>query len=125
MNKREIQQQKARIVRLSKKWCSVLGLGWWEIETEHVDKLSHPGYETVFMLTSSDWQYMRAKITVGLEDIAELSDYQLEGCYLHELMHIFLAELDGNPKDWDKHVERVATQLSRAFLWFREEIEKN
>lgn len=51
--------------------------------------------------------------------VREIGDKELERCFVHELMHIFLSETGD---DWLDHEERVASTLTKAFLWQRDKL---
>lgn len=114
------EEQRARIRSLADKWLKPLGLLWWErIEFSYFDNRHHfdrdSGNEALF-ITYADWRYLDALVEVNLALAAELGDERLELCFVHEMMHIHLDELQVS-EEYHDHEERVATCLARAFLW--------
>ncbi len=131
MNDAEFEQQKARLIALIDRWIKPLGLAWWSIDIVYVRDDYKPPFATPQKTVSLaycevDWRYYEATITWNMPEVLELSDWKLERGFVHELMHIFIHEMRwtaSNDADALDHEERVASTLSKAFLWLREELE--
>lgn len=121
MTDAEYEATKARIQAALDKWVDTLGLKWWMItynwsRDSLPDAPSKEGWIGVAKV-QVQWPYMTAQISFGVCDFQDDSDETIEFHVLHELMHIFLAEMKTPGKDASNHEERVATQLARAFQW--------
>ena len=132
MTDAEFEVQKKRIEKLRKWWYGALGLGWWLITYQYV----RDGFEVdgerapnTVASTHADWRYLHATIQWNIRalDSKEIGDEELEGIFVHEVMHIFVNEFrDGSQqserteRDALAHEERVCTQLAKAFLWTRD-----
>lgn len=135
MTDAEFELQKNRIEPLLKKWCHVLGLGWWRIKAVYEREQDaapatgtqyHTGKWGRAMSTNVDWRYASGVITAYLLQTALIDDDELERCIVHECCHIFLNETRTSDKeDWLDHEERVATILSRAFIWLRDAVKED
>lgn len=111
--------QQTRITKLADKWINPLGLGYWRIDTEYLNErlpASNSGAVRAFTVTALS-EYLTATISVSIPVIAEMSDERLEAMFVHELMHIFLSEIQHECDDLDWHIERICTRLADAFLW--------
>lgn len=110
-----------RVNALAKKWVKPLGLGYWTTHLNFLVEIVRDGGNAVGMTCDADWRYQEATITVNVRAVKDLTDSELESCFVHELMHIFLNEM----REGDiKHEERVATQLQKAFLWAVENVQR-
>lgn len=126
----EYEAQKARVNALVDQWVKPIGLGWWRIDIcwERDDpplSQATPHFRTL-MSCRAEWKYLLAEITVYLAAIRDLDDERLEYAFVHELMHIFLAEMRVTSEDEAEHQrdheERVATTLAQALLWLRDSV---
>lgn len=123
------EAQKNRVTDLIDRWVKTIGLGWWRItyryRREFAESESASNYETK-MQCEAQWKYSQACITVYVPAIAECSDDALEWLFLHECMHIFLAEMRVETSEQavhqQEHEERVASSLASAFLWLRDSL---
>lgn len=126
MKRREFKRQIKRIKALNCKWLGPLGLLWWHIDTNYYDSSAEfhaaTGVTSV-MSVCVEWRYAHATISVNVPVIAGLDDERLEFNYLHELAHIFLAELTEVDKPSSEHEEHAATVLAKAFVWLRKACE--
>lgn len=95
-------------------WANVLGLGNWDMEF----KLAKCDKEcdAVAGEAKVQWQYQQAIITFYRKGLKGLDADGVEQIIVHELMHVFLNEMREEGID---HEERVATMLSKAFLWVK------
>jgi hypothetical protein len=128
VNDEEFERQKARIQALADRWIRPVGLGWWSIDIDYErgplevnDKLE----PKTIGATSVDWRYAHACITFNLSNVRDQSDADLERCFVHELMHVFLNEMRwarADDADHIDHEERVASTLTKAFLWLRDSL---
>lgn len=118
MDDREFNKQRRRIRALIRKWVKPLGLGWWTVNFEFSREpiASNNAGESVAANCHALWPYKTALIKFYMPDLSDLSDEDLERVFVHELMHIFLAEAR---EDDLHHEERVASDLANAFLWIR------
>jgi hypothetical protein len=123
MNDAEYAQHKARIETLIDHWHVPLGLRWWHLEYTYVrddfEVDGKPAPDTIARCTAN-WRYGHACITWNMARVKEQSDEMLERAFVHELMHVFLNEARENGDDWLDHEERVASTLTKAFLWQRD-----
>jgi hypothetical protein len=132
MTDKEYRQQKARIIALTKKWITPLGLRWWKVEIVYSrDGLDQPEDENRCLIaqTTVDWHYLLATITFDMRQLGDQSDAELESYFVHECCHILVNEMRmwaGEEMSRDKHEEvikheeRVVTMLTKAFLWTRQ-----
>lgn len=95
-------------------WARVLGLGDWDIDF----KLAKRDREDELTAGEANvqWQYQQATITFYSKVLKGLDADAIEKIVVHELMHVFLNEMREEGID---HEERVATMLSKAFLWVK------
>ena len=110
--------EKKRIRKIAKDWQDVLALYEWEITTEYVDgPLLVDGAlnRDAAGCAKVNWQYRSATISFNTQETAKMSDVELEGCYVHEAMHVLIREMR-EPDDDLKHEERTASTLAWAFL---------
>lgn len=138
MNDREFNEQKKRIQALIDKWKDPLGLGWWqinfnycregEIERTHGD--DPEARFTALMDVQSEWQYLHASVRVNMPKLAQVDDEDLEQSFVHELMHIYVSEMQVPAwadapaeiiQSLRDHEERVVTMLARAVCWVRQQ----
>lgn len=129
MNDAEYEAQKQRLRDLSHKWVEALGLGWWNIQLEYARDNYEPAEGNTrngeLARCKTDWRYGHACITWNMLVLPGIDDEELELAFLHELMHIFLNEMRWartNDSDSLDHEERVASTLTKAFLWFRDSL---
>jgi hypothetical protein len=126
MKRKAYRKARARIRRLADKWVGPLGLKWWTIEQcyydssdEYAAALDCDATSTVATCVS-DWRYRTARISFNLPLWKTLTDAEAEHHYVHELCHLFLAELQHDADDRQAHVERVCQTLADAFLWVKQ-----
>jgi len=127
MNDETFEAQRARIQALIEQWHAPLGLKWWtvthaygrSIEDMPVDSPQGTGSD-VLAKCQVDWEYLRARVTWNLQNVADCDDEYLEKAFVHECMHIIVNEMRFHDEDL-KHEERVCTVLANAFLWTRGE----
>lgn len=116
-----IDTQVARIEALADKWLEPLGLKWWrKIWFNYSTNREEfgAGNDEAIMRVTTDWRYMEAVVDINLLYVAEEDDADLEHDFLHEMVHILLDEISN--KEQEDHVERVTTQVARAFQWVRD-----
>ena len=116
-----IDEQVARIEALADKWLAPLGLKQWRrITFEYCLNRAEfgTGNNEALMVVSADWRHTEAVVDVNVLYIAEQDDADLEHCFLHEMVHILLDEI--SDEEQRGHVERVTTQVARAFQWVRD-----
>lgn len=125
MDDAEFARQKQRIDDLAKKWINPLGLGWWDIQFGHErDRFEvdgKPAPETLGQCRAN-WRYGHAYVEFNMPRVQNQTDDELERAFVHELMHIFLSETRESGDDWLDHEERVASCLTKAFLWLRDSL---
>lgn len=131
MTDKEFKAQKLRIKKLTKKWHSDLGLGWYQVRHTYHRVRQEAGTPTAYapkaikgvwetpMSVVCDPNYGMATINYHLPVCAELDDAELEDTFLHECMHIFLSPLRTGTK-LSGAEESVATRLAYAVKWVRE-----
>lgn len=123
MTDAEFKKQIDRIKSLHK-WGRALGLGSWAIRHEYcrqADDLAHPEDADAVATCRADWRYLRATVGWNIWQLSALTDKELEKTYVHELMHVFLNELQKKGMD---HEERVAETLAVAIIWCRDDAKK-
>lgn len=123
MKRKAVKAQIRRIKKLGDKWLTPMGLKWWSIEhrfNASRKPFRHEGDRETVMKTTTAWQYRRAWIDFNVPLIATLSDHEVEHDYVHELCHILVEEMRGNPSDEQMHCERAVDSLADAFMWTRE-----
>lgn len=130
MNDSEYEAQRERLKALADKWVGPLGLGWWDLDFAYARDDYEPKHDNSrhdeLANCRCDWRYGHAMITWNMPLAAEQSDEQLERAFVHELCHIFLNEMRwAREADTDglDHEERVASTLTKAFLWLRDALE--
>jgi len=126
VKRKAFEAQRQRIQRLEEKWAPPMGLRWWTITHVCYAKRKRYAKETgcdirTAAACAADWRYCSATISFNLPIWATLSDDKAEAYFVHELVHIFLEELESPRADHDDHEERVCTRLAKAFLWVRGE----
>ncbi len=108
--------ERKRILRVAKKWRDVLAMYEWNLQTRYTDgTLIVDGAlaPRASGCAEVDWQYRLATLEFNLQATAKMTDAELEECYVHEAMHIYLNEMREGEM---KHEERVATSLSYALI---------
>lgn len=125
MTDAEYEAQKARLLAVSERWITPLGMGWWRVTHiwERAEGASDKGDDRCPVASVVvDWEYRHVGITWYLPTVARRSDEDLEQDFVHECCHILVNEMrqwrDAN--DGLQHEERVCTDLARAFLWVRQ-----
>lgn len=131
MTDAEYRVQRKRLMLLQDKWHSTLGLRWWNVTYSYSrDPLKSEAAEgrTCLAQTMVNWEYMKATITFDMQAVIDETDDDLEVCFVHECMHIFVNEMrmwaesempSGKMDEAIKHEERVVTQLTNAVIWSR------
>lgn len=109
-------QTKKLINKYMKWWVKWTGLGFHTITTTYVDFWDSD--LNADAVCASHWQYLDHMITFNLTKCNPLTENQIEQTVVHELMHIFLNELQSDDVDIN-HEERVASSLQKAFMWVR------
>lgn len=107
-------QTKKLINRYMKWWVKWTGLGFHTIQTKFVD-FWEGGLEAD-AICNAKWQYLEHEVCFNITECNKLTEYQLEVTIVHELMHIFLNEMQETGID---HEERVASSLQKAFMWVK------
>ena len=131
MNDAEYEQQVARLLALADQWVRPIGLGWWRVDlaydrdgADFADSEVKVGGFTKGTTARcfADWRYGTATIVWNMPAVAHLSDDDLEAVFVHELMHVFLSEMQEGARQSVQrpHEERVASTLQKAFLWIRD-----
>jgi len=128
MNDAEYEAQRARLKVLIDRWIYALGLGWWRITNSYdrtgedfadAAQVDHGFHTGVAARCYPEWRYLMATIVWNMPEVERMDDETLEIAFVHELMHIFLHELHSDDEDHLAHEERVASMLSKAFIWAR------
>lgn len=128
MTDAQFKAQRRRLKALIKRWHHRLGLAWWRVHyVYHRDSSEFASsddglvHNAAAATTLADWRYLEATISFNMQELAELDDEALEFVFVHELMHVLVAEMraDHEGKRRHEHVdheERVCTTLARAFI---------
>lgn len=110
----------ALVQEKAKWWVKWLGLGYWDISFQFGEGKPEGKYsEYLVGLSEPIWQYQTATITFYPKNMKHMTADEIEKLVVHELMHVFLNEMREEGID---HEERVATMLSKAFIWTREAV---
>ena len=107
------KQARKLINKYLKWWVANTGLGYHRIVTKFVDHWE--GGLDCDALCDSKWQYLDHSITFNLAKMQTMTKEEVEITIVHELMHIFLNEMQTDDLDV-KHEERVASSLQKAFM---------
>ena len=109
MTDKEVRLLTSKLKLLIKKWIKsdALCLKYWHLSfvferepsSEHADA-------NAFCISS--WRYQRATIVFNLPNLTSFADDELEHIFLHEVMHVVLAELELD----DGKDEHIATTLA-------------
>ena len=97
-----------------------MGLGDWTISTEFVEELEGGGDEEFLsaMRVFVYWEYKNAVIKISHKALKDRTKKEVERLIVHELAHCLVDEIK---EGGIKHEERVATNLTNAFIWVRNE----
>lgn len=120
MTDAEYEAQKARVMALWHRWQDgPLWLPRWRVVHRfHQDWLEddegNPDTQATAR-TRTQWEYMQATVDWNLPQVAKEDDEELEIIFVHELMHIYVAEISPKGGPASKGEERVVTQLACAF----------
>ena len=126
MKKSAYKKQVRRIRQLADRWIRPLGLAWWTIDQHYYKspsnfhKVTGASSRDTVARCVADWRYRTAQISFNVSVWRWLSDAEAEKSFVHELMHIFLAEIMDCGDDQKAHLERVCTTLADAFVWSRQ-----
>lgn len=112
MKKRSRKATRKLIKKLFMTWVKRTGAGWYHIKVDIVDGQDLPD---ALMDCAPSWMYMRATIRINLDEACKCTEEELEFSVVHELMHVFLDELNAK----HDHEERVATQLAHGMIFVR------
>lgn len=127
MNDTEFEEQKARVMALANWWQPKLALGQWEI-SYYFHRISEDMPDgdagVASAVCKTHWEYLLSSIHWDLSTLPDVSDEMLERIFVHELMHIHLAETMAK-KDKSAHQERVATELAASFILFKQEMTRD
>lgn len=100
-------------------WLKWLGLLWWDVKIIYIEDVKK--HKKATMWVDADWRYMQAAITVNLDALDGRDEREIERIAVHELCHVLINEMRAGGID---HEERVATILTKAFMWTYEDREK-
>jgi len=109
-------ETKKLINKYLKWWVKWTGLSFNTLTTVFVDYWE--GGLDADALCEAHWQYLEHVITFNLTKMVALSEDEIEATVVHELMHIFLNEMQSDSVDVN-HEERVASTLQKAFMLVR------
>ncbi len=122
MNDQDCEAQKARVMALSDRWLTLLGLYYWEVThcwhrgvIDDCEEITPTALARCWV----KWEYLTASIHWNLVEVEAHTDAQLETIFVHECVHVILNELRHETDDWLLHEERVAQMLAKAFIWVR------
>ena len=127
MTDKEFNALKKRIWPLCKKWRAMLGLKWWRItyvwDRESTGRDTGTTQYKECATNSVQWAYKDAKITFNMPCLMDEPDEELEKDVIHEHVHILVNEM----RYFDEgvcHEERVVSDLTCAFQWTYDHLEK-
>jgi len=109
-------ETKKLINKYMKWWVKWTGLDFHTITTIFVDFWE--GGMDADAICEARWEYLDHTITFNVTHLLSKSDEYIEAVIVHELMHIFLNEMQSDAVDIS-HEERCASQLQKAFMWVR------
>jgi len=120
LNDAEFDIQKARISKYLDKWLDRLP-GTWTVSIRYYRGLipNVDGFgvnDGAVMQVSVGWKYLRATIHVNLEEVADHSDDLLNLMSAHEVAHILVSELRGDPSDWLDHEEHACSVIANMLV---------
>ena len=124
MKKRSVKKTKKLVMKYMRYWAAAMGLNWYSwgvgFDIDWVN-FNHKKDKQTGMRVFADWRYMRFDIEVNVPVVRDLPDKEIERLVIHELVHVFLNELNA---DVD-HEERAVTMLTNAFGFVRDQIRRD
>ena len=120
----QFDEQQERIRALMRKWQFNMALNYWDIDHHYAQSKADmvKEHEDALAVCHADPQYLYASITWNMDAVKETSDERLERIFVHELMHIHLAEMRGEDGVTQQE-ERVATELALSFVFLHRSME--
>lgn len=122
MTAAEFRALKRRLDPLLRTWRGRLGLDRWDFTVNVIDgPLTVNGMveHRAQAATETSWAYMNGTIDINGVKCAPLSDYELEGVVIHELIHCFFQPVREHGATPEME-ERLVTELSIAFQEVRD-----
>lgn len=125
MNDKEYEEQKKRIEIYINGLQKVLGMNWWAITHEFLrEKEEHDC--SIVAMTSTRWEYRSAYVRWYIPVVAEQSDEELRGVFIHEMSHILVGPTQNNETDADTQMTEFAvTNVARAIEFALDSGHKN
>ena len=115
MTDQDYEVAKKRFEKFAEKWHPLMQMGWYTIKYEYLRDFFDDDVDTVAICKPS-WIYRRARITVSMRKVHELSDAELEGVVVHEFAHIVLAPVtQDQTEEWHEQVEYVTETIAVLF----------
>jgi hypothetical protein len=114
---KEYQRQVRRIERTLEKWlkrlCINNGVGGWSIG---LDVQREPFEDcNVIARVFPSWKYLYADVVFSAPRVATLTDQKLDWATVHELVHLFVQEMN-EEEDKINHEERTVSTITRALF---------
>lgn len=101
------------------KWSERLGLSYLGLSVTHVYSegvADDDGAETVAS-TEFNWQYRQGRIVWYLPNVPALTNEELGGCVVHELLHCLLNSMEQHvPDRYEALIEYAIETTTRAIL---------
>lgn len=119
MNDKKYEQIKKKLKRLVSKWRHVMVLNSYRLD--FVWDRSYCRQAGVAAEVKCSWTYKTILITFYLPEIEQLTDDEIEGVVVHELSHVLLHPVAGDPNDdqpdFNQKVEYATTCVAQAVQW--------
>ena len=109
-------RQKLRVVREKlTRWQKPMGLLWWRITVHYYDDPVQvlrifggvEGDRIVPAITTADWVYGIATVSVNMLAVAKMDDTEIEAMVVHELCHILVNEMRENEIHHEEQIGRA------------------
>jgi hypothetical protein len=125
LHDKEYNQQVRRLERRLSQWLTSLKvLNGWRIHFHYMREDTGNGEGAYIARTKTEWEYLSACTEWSMPVVARTEDVDLDNAILHELMHVFLAELL-EPGAHEKTEERVCSSLAAAIAFLATKWERN
>lgn len=107
---------KKTILALCKKWEGLIDLSWVTLEHRFSETYRDDDHLTVAD-TEAFWEYRAARITWYLPSVVRLDEKGIEGCLVHELVHVLLGPIERHiPNKRNEQSEFAVESVSRALI---------
>lgn len=104
-------------------WATELGLRQYRFNRYFCTTKEWSRDDSCAAYVVSDWRYQQASIYFNIEQARMMYNDEVEEVVVHELCHVLINEIQDD--EHMDHVERVTTQLARAYIWVRNQAKKD